>query len=155
MRRILACIALSLAMAFPAAGALPKAKERWIEVRTENFVLYSNAREALTRKIGLNLERLRRALSQLSDDLAVNSPLPTYIYVLKQGSFEDYVDRGRPFNATVGMFVSHRDGNYVAVNATTDVNPYGIIYHEYLHYYLHNNTTAAIPVWFDEGMAEL
>jgi Flp pilus assembly protein TadD len=148
-------VTLALAAAAPDAWALPKEKDRWIEVRTENFILFSNARETLTRGIGLNLERLRKALSQLSDDLQVNSPLATYIYVFKgHGSFNDYVDAGDTRNPTVGLFASHRDGNYVAINAARGVNPDEIIYHEYLHYYLSNNTTARIPVWFDEGLAE-
>ena len=154
MRRLLTCAGLALALALQHVEALPKEKDRWIEARTENFVLYSNARESLTRNIGLNLERLRRALGKLSGDLTVSSPLPTYIYVLRGGAFHDYVGRGGPYGSTVGMFVSHRDGNYVAVNAARDVDPYEVIFHEYLHYYLHNNTTAAIPVWFDEGVAE-
>ena len=98
MRRFLpslACIALTLAAAIPAATALPRPNEHWIEARTENFVLFSDAREGLTRSIGRNLERLRKALSLLSDDLEVNSPLPTYIYVFKgHGSFDRYVDTG-------------------------------------------------------------
>jgi Flp pilus assembly protein TadD len=155
MRRILLCVTLALAAAAPDAWALPKEKDRWIEVRTENFILFSNARETLTRGIGLNLERLRKALSLLSDDLRVNSPLSTHIYVFKgHGSFGKYVDTGDTLNPTVGLFASHRDGNYVAINAARGVNPSEIIYHEYLHYYLNNNTTAQIPVWFDEGLAE-
>jgi tetratricopeptide (TPR) repeat protein len=45
-------------------------------------------------------------------------------------------------------------GNYVAIEASPDLNPYEIVYHEYIHYYLDNNSPSPLPTWFNEGMAE-
>lgn len=133
----------------PASG-LPRPKEQWIEVRTENFTLYSDASPRLTRRVGLNLERLRAALSVLSA-MEVRSPLPSYIFVFRNTrSYERYVDH----EGTVGLFTTDHTGNYVAINADPGLNPFEIVYHEYIHYYLHNNSSSPLPTWFDEGMAE-
>jgi tetratricopeptide (TPR) repeat protein len=147
--RIYALLAAAAVVSTTLAGALPKAKEQWIEVRTANFTLYGDAPPKLTESVGLNLERLRRALTSISDK-EVRSPIPSYIYVFKNSrSYERYAGSG-----TAGLFTSDEIGNYVAIDADPLLNPFEIVYHEYIHYYLHNNSRSPIPTWFDEGMAE-
>ena len=85
-----------LATATP-ARALPR-KEPWIELRTANFTLYSNAPEKTVRRVGEDLERLRDALSQLLPSLMLNSPSPTYIFVFKDAeSFKPLEPRSDGF----------------------------------------------------------
>jgi tetratricopeptide (TPR) repeat protein len=145
---------LFLALGLPAL-ALPGPKEEWIAVRTPSFTLFSNAGEAKTRGIGTDLERLRDALSQLSPGLALNSPVPTYIFVFRDAaSFQPY-DRtynGRPLGSG-GYFLSQQFANYVAINGDQHGDERLIIYHEYLHYVMHNNY-ATLPLWLHEGLAE-
>src|SRR6185295_20102702 len=78
------------AIAVPTA-ALPR-KDEWLEVRSANFTLFSNAGESNTRRIAGDLERLRDALGQLAPGVALSSPTPTYIFVFKDaGSFRPYL----------------------------------------------------------------
>jgi len=141
--------ALAVVSATP-AGALPKPKERWIELRTANFTLYSDASPKLTRSVGLNLERLRRALTGISPDKEVRSPLPIRIYVFKNTrSYKRYVAENSSGGFAIGPI-----GNLIAIDADPDLDPYEIVYHEYIHYYLHNNSRSPLPTWFHEGMAE-
>jgi hypothetical protein len=150
LRRIQIVVLLVLLGPATVSADLLQPKERWIEVRTRNFTLYSDASERLVRQVGLNLERLRRALATLSS-MEVRSPLPSYIYVFKSSkSYRRYVDVA----GAVGLFTSHDMGNYVAIDASPDQSPYEIVYHEYIHYYLDNNTVSPLPTWFNEGMAE-
>ncbi|HEX9943613.1 MAG TPA: tetratricopeptide repeat protein [Thermoanaerobaculia bacterium] len=136
--------------------ALPrKEKENWIELRTANFTLFSNAGEAQARRIGADLERLRDALAQLSPGLVLNSPSPTYIFVFRNAaSFQPYLRtyNGQPLSSA-GYFLSRQLANYVAINGDRRGDEKGIIYHEYLHYVLHNNY-ASLPLWLHEGLAE-
>jgi tetratricopeptide (TPR) repeat protein len=145
---------LFLALGLPAL-ALPGPKEEWITVRTASFTLFSNAGETKTRGIGTDLERLRDALSQLSPQLTLSSPTPTYIFVFRDAaSFQPY-DRtynGRPLDSG-GYFLFRQFANYVAINANQHGDERGIIYHEYIHYVMHNNY-AVLPVWLHEGLAE-
>src|SRR4051794_2417839 len=96
-----AIVILFLALGLPAL-ALPGPKEEWITVRTASFTLFSNTGERKTREIGADLERLRDALSQLSPELALNSPVPTYIFVFRDtASFKPYqrTYNGQPLNS--------------------------------------------------------
>ncbi len=145
---------LFLALGLPAL-ALPGPKEEWITVRTASFTLFSNAGERKTREIGADLERLRDALSQLSPELALNSPVPTYIFVFQDAaSFKPYqrTYNGKPLNSE-GYFLSRQLANYVAINGDQHGDERLVIYHEYLHYVMHNHY-AALPLWLNEGLAE-
>jgi Flp pilus assembly protein TadD len=146
-------LAWTLVSAAPAL-AQPK-KEDWIELRTANFTLFSNAGEKAVRRIGADLERLRDALGQLTPGLTLNSPSPTYIFVFKSAAaFHPYqrTYQGKPLDSG-GFFLSRQLANYVAVNGDQRGDERAIIYHEYLHYVLRNNY-ASLPLWLHEGLAE-
>ncbi len=142
------------ALALP-AGALPAPKDSWIEVHTASFTLFSEAGERKTREIGEDLERLRDALSQLSTGLSQSSPTPTYIFVFRNASsFQPYqrTYNGKPLDSG-GYFLGRELGNYVAINGDQHGDERPLIYHEYIHYLVHNNY-AALPLWLHEGLAE-
>lgn len=137
------------------ARALPSPKDSWIEVHTASFTLFSEAGERKTREIGEDLERLRDALSQLAPGLRLSSPTPTYIFVFKNApSFRSYqrIYNGKPLDSG-GYFLTQQLANYVAINGDQHGDERGIIYHEYLHYLLHNNFET-LPLWLNEGLAE-
>jgi tetratricopeptide (TPR) repeat protein len=139
-------------------------KEDWIELRTANFTLFSDAGEKTVRRIGADLERLRDALAQLTPGLTLNSPTPTYIFVFKDAlAFKPYrqTHQGKPVDSG-GFFLSRQLGNYVAFYGgqrvlerygTSHGDERAIIYHEYLHNVLRNNY-ASLPLWLNEGLAE-
>ncbi|HSK81137.1 MAG TPA: tetratricopeptide repeat protein [Thermoanaerobaculia bacterium] len=145
-----------IAMLFAAgpAWSLPR-KEEWIELKTANFTLYSNAGRVNTERIGTNLERLRSALKLLTPDLSLSSPYPTSIFVFKNASsLEPYqrIYNGRPQKAG-GYFMSRSYGNYVAINGDPRGDEMANIHHEYLHYVIRNNYPS-LPLWLNEGLAE-
>jgi tetratricopeptide (TPR) repeat protein len=160
----LTAIGLLTAVTLLSAGApppLPVAAEGddWIRVDTAHLTLFSDASEDGTVEIGRQMELFRAVLARLGPHLSADSPLPTFVFVFKNElSFTPYMLRqkgrhaGMPANID-GFFVPHRDGNYIGVNATPDNSPWPVIYHEYFHFFLHNNFDD-IPLWFDEGMAE-
>jgi hypothetical protein len=70
---------------------LPKPNDRWIQVETANFTLFSNAPEKMTKKAGANLEQLRAVLATLFGGMRFSSPVPTYIFVFDDSkSFAPY-----------------------------------------------------------------
>jgi tetratricopeptide (TPR) repeat protein len=151
----LTLLAVALWAVAAPARALPSPKESWIEVHTASFTLFSAAGERETREIGEDLERLRDALSQLSPGLTLSSPSPTCIYVFRNAaSFQPYqrLYNGKPLDAG-GYFLGRELANYVAIDGDQHGDERPIIYHEYLHYLLHNNY-AALPIWLHEGLAE-
>ena len=148
-------LAVLLAIGAAPAAALPPKNDPWIQLRSPHFTLFSNASDRRARKIALDLERLRSALSQLNPDLKLGSPTPTWIYVFKDtGSFAPYrlFYQGRPRTGE-GYFVTHPYGNHAAINADPRRNATRLIYHEYLHEVLANNYPD-LPLWLNEGLAE-
>ena len=115
----LAAAAVLFVLAVGPSLALPKESDRWIKVETANFVLYGDAGASRVVEIGQNLERLREVLTKTTKGMSVHSPLPTYIYVFKNGrSFAPYKrdDAGGP-TRVAGYFVGASDSNYLAVDA--------------------------------------
>jgi hypothetical protein len=142
-RRLPAFLAVLTLLVFASTrvDALPPANEKWVRVRTENFVIVSNAKPKLARKIGIELERFRDALE--SD--ASSPPSRTTIVVFKnEESFAPYkLDRdGRPRNIA-GEFCAARFANYIGMNADAGQEPYATTYHEYTHYLMRNQIVRA------------
>jgi len=156
---LLAVLLMAAFLCEPARAAtpFPSSQDRWIQAETAHFTLFSNATEVQTRLIGANLERLRSALSEWFTQLELSSPVTTRIFVFRDAaSFKPYKKRTRFASSpsVVGFFIQHRDGNYLAIDASAGVTPNAVIYHEYLHYVLATNIPE-VPTWFNEGMAEL
>jgi Flp pilus assembly protein TadD len=139
-----------------AAGELPNDREDWIEVRSANFLLWSDAGERKARAVAADLEQVRSALAQLAPSLGLTAPCPTFIYVFKNRfAFARYPleFQGRRIEGTVGFFLGAPWANYMAIDADRGVDALHVVRHEYLHYLLHNNYRR-LPLWLDEGLAE-
>ncbi len=141
--------------AVSSATGLPGPKQRWIELRTPNFAFFSHVGESATRTIASDLEELHAVLGRFSS-LELASPVPTYIYVFRNDrDFSPYkpLHEGRPSSVS-GHFSPRHDGNYIAIDGNARRDATGIVYHEYVHYVVANNLPG-IPLWFEEGLAEL
>jgi tetratricopeptide (TPR) repeat protein len=129
---------------------LPDASDHWIRLQAPHFVIFSDAPTELTLDMARQIETFRAALLRLGTGLEARSPVPTVVFIFKD--HETY----RPYRLRsdiAGFFVKHRDGNSIAVNAGSPGDPWQVVFHEYLHFFLNNNFTD-IPLWLDEGMAE-
>ncbi|HET8946578.1 MAG TPA: tetratricopeptide repeat protein, partial [Candidatus Polarisedimenticolia bacterium] len=134
-----------------APDGLPAASDHWIRLQAPHFLIFSDATPERTTELARQIETFRAALLRLGSGLEANSPVPTVVFIFKD--HENY----RPYRLRsdiAGFFVKHRDGNSIAVNAgVTGGDPWQVVFHEYLHFFLNNNFTD-IPLWLDEGMAE-
>ena len=147
---------LLLALASGPAGArLPPTDDQWLEVRSENFFLISNATERKTRDVALGLERFRVVLQRLRPGTTFRAPVPTKIYVFKNDrSFKPYKRRRDAGPSSVGVFVATQYGNYIALNANPKQgDALSIIAHEYVHFFVRHNYPG-IPLALNEGLAE-
>ncbi len=134
---------------------LPLQKDRWIELESRNFTFFSNAGERTTRRVAADLEQLRAVIAEISD-LDDSGPVPIYVYVFKNDrAFTSFkmLYRGRPA-ATTGYFLHREHANYIAINGGAGGDASNIVYHEFVHYYSTTNLPD-LPVWFEEGLAEL
>ena len=61
------------------AFALPREWDTWLRAESDHFVLFSGASERSTRRIAVNLERLRDVLVELNPGMEIGSGRPLKI----------------------------------------------------------------------------
>jgi tetratricopeptide (TPR) repeat protein len=182
MRRWLGAAAAAALLALlsacaPGTTIQQVAQDTWIEARTPNFVVLTNAGEARARYLAQNLEDFRRlVIAATSLDIESN-PRPFHIVALSTtGQLRALIDTDQVF----GAFQQSYRGGLAVVNLTarapdgTDslevtYTPYGPLYrakqntrtvgmdgvfHEYVHYLLEIDAGRRYPLWFHEGYAE-
>jgi tetratricopeptide (TPR) repeat protein len=156
--RIVAVICTCAILASLAGGPLLGAKrDAWVEVRTPNFVIVSNAGEKQARKTALQFEQIH---TLYRDSLAVAqghpSPFITIFAVKDDKSLSellpDYWTKGHAHPS--GIFWTRMSQYYAAVNLDAQgANPYATMYHEYYHS-LTIPYFPGLPLWLSEGLAD-
>ncbi len=141
-----------------APGRAQKA-ELWIEVRSPNFVVVSNASEKQARSVAEQFELFRALVQRMLPKANIDLGKPLTILAakneksLKELLPEYWEQKGRVHPA--GMFVPGQEKLYVALRMDVYGDyPYQIIYHEFMHAILRRNFQN-IPLWMNEGFAEL
>lgn len=141
--------------------AVPSSAQRlvddgWLVVESRHFTLYTNATPERGYEIAESLERFRAVFAQLSPQIELKSPAPTKLLAFKDAeSYAPYKTvADRAGSRILGQFLSHVDGNYLTLDAGTElVDSFTVIYHEYVHYFVRHNFPG-VPLWFNEGLAE-
>lgn len=137
------------------ALALPRERDVWLRAESDHFVFFSGASERSTRRIAVNLERLRDVLVQLNPDLEIGSGRPLYIYVFEDNqALVPYklLYNGKPANIS-GFFLASQDATCMVMQADMGMDVERLLYHEFLHYVM-GASYKKLPVWLSEGMAE-
>lgn len=153
--RLLPILLVFVTLTASAAVPLPPEKDKWLNITAGEFHIYSNSGERETKEIATNLLRMREAIGKVTQ-LSVQSPLPTYVFIFRnERSFAPYRDAlfGRRNAMVSGGFLSSRVANFVVLNGDANVGIDRVVYHELTHYFV-RNTSAGLPLWLDEGLAE-
>ncbi|HXY00587.1 MAG TPA: DUF1570 domain-containing protein [Candidatus Limnocylindrales bacterium] len=138
--------------------AFPAGKDAWIEVRSPNFTVISNAGEKEARKIADQFEQFREMFHSSFKAMRVDLGKPLIIFAardenaLKQLLPSYWEAKGRVHPG--GIYAQGEDRHFVALR--TDIvgeNPYEVVYHEYTHAILNLNFRN-LPLWLSEGLAE-
>jgi hypothetical protein len=143
--RVLRWSAASAALVLAASSslAMPRSGTRWYSLDTAHGELTGSVPPLSLEQIGLDVERLRGALSLVTRHLELDSPVPTRLFV--------FTGTKAP---VAGIFVKTPVADYILVDAAAGLDPARIAYHELLHEVVANNYPTA-PLWFNEGLAEL
>lgn len=136
------------------------AKDEWTSVRSKNFYLIGNAPDKEIRRVATKLEQFREVFSRLFPNLKFSSAVPTTVIVFKNEKslkpFKPVDDTGKTAEWVAGYFQPSDDGNYIVLSTEGErQQTYQTIFHEYVHFLINNSFgRAAIPPWFNEGLAE-
>ncbi len=149
--------ALIVACVFIALASQPvSAKDKWINLRTKNFNIVSNADEGDTRELALKLEQFGYVFQQIFN-LRAAATVPVTVIVFKNnGAFKPFkpLYNGKPANLA-GYFQRGEDENVIVLNISgNELRPMALIFHEYTHL-LTSQIARPLPLWLNEGLAEL
>jgi tetratricopeptide (TPR) repeat protein len=162
----------SLFAAFAVLFSLPAKAIDWYVVETEHFIIYTKDSEEAAVQYGKDVERLDQALRIVSgvgmDTEAMSESSKVVVY-----RFGETRDMGRLLgNRFVGGFfrpdatgsvafvprretISREKGFADARYKGTALPPKGVMFHEYVHYFMYHHRDAPYPFWYSEGFAEV
>jgi predicted Zn-dependent protease len=149
----------ALAAAILASISSARAKEdKWVEARSKNFIVVTNADARQARNTAIQFEQIRE-LFQSSFIFAKDRPTPVITILaakdentLRSLLPEYWETKGHLHPA--GIFLNSQYQMQIAVQLSgLGDNPYEAIYHEYYHS-LTLPFFPALPLWISEGMAD-
>jgi Flp pilus assembly protein TadD len=132
-----------------------RADNEWVEVRSPNFSIITDAGEKRGREAALRFEQMRYIFGTLIRKNMVNIPVPLQIVAFRnKKGFRDFVPlwKGKPVNLA-GLYQGGEDRNFILLDLSVE-DPYSTVFHEYAHLLLNGNYPPT-QLWFDEGFAEL
>jgi tetratricopeptide (TPR) repeat protein len=145
------CILSLLALASADVSARELEDRKWIEVRTDDFRVYSTLSERKTIELVRNLDLLRLSMPVITNVSRTDSAVPTHIFALKSSKDFELFGLGRN---TVGQFISGLRNNTILLRSGSKIDETQVILHEYVHFLMRNHTGSVYPRWFGEGFAE-
>jgi Tfp pilus assembly protein PilF len=145
----------ALFLFFPKTGA---GKDTWVEVRSPNFTVISNAGEKEARNIADQFEQFRELFHTTFPKLRVDLGKPLIIFAVKNEDSLKLLLPGyweaKGHSHPAGVYAPGEDRHFVAVRTDAETeNPYQIVYHEYTHAIMDLNFRG-LPTWLGEGLAE-
>ena len=151
MTAVRVSLALLLLLWTVLGPATPAPAARWIEVQTQNFRFLSAQSEADTLQLAREFETFRGLILAVTNASTSAHERPVEVYLFKTvGDFSRY----RPSPTAGGYFDATQRGSLMALGPFDEDFMRQALYHEYIHFLVHNHTSIPYPVWYDEGLAE-
>jgi len=152
------CRAVSFfGMAFLFTCLCQAKQQEWVEVRSPNFIVVSNAGEKQARKAAIQFEQIRAAFRESLENAKKHpSPLITILAVKDESSMRELLPEywAKGHSHPTGFFAALLNQFYAAVELDAPgSNPYENFYHEYYHT-ISVPYVPDLPLWLAEGLAE-
>src|SRR5919108_2382522 len=158
MRAGLAALLLALCGPFFSPCLNAAHEDTWVEVRSPNFTVISNAGEKEARKIADQFEEIREVFQNAFPKMRVDLGKPVVIFAVKnEDSMKSLLPafwEAKGHMHPGGLYQPGEEKHFVVVRTNIEgPNPYEIVYHEYTHA-LMNINFRDLPLWLNEGIAE-
>ena len=154
----LLCYALLLGT-LPLARAA-RAEDRWTEVRSPHFRVFTNGSVADARRVATEFEQVRYVVHWRFPAFRLDADSPMSIVAVRDAdsaeALQPKIWKG-PGSRLAGYFFPSWERNYAMIRLDSwsrdERGARQVVYHEYVHSILHLNAHW-LPMWLDEGMAE-
>lgn len=144
-----------LAVIVSSFSAVFAGEPQWVEVRSPNFSVITDAGEKRGREVALCFEQMRSVFGTLMTRAKVNLPVPLQIVAFRHTKQMRQVAplwNGKP-TQVAGLFQPGEDRSFIMLDLSVE-NPYSVVFHEYAHQLMNGNLQTETDPWFEEGFAE-
>ena len=128
---------------------------QWVEVRSPNFSVITDAGDKKGRDVALHFEQMRSVFGTLMTKANVNLAVPLQIVAFRNTKEMRQVApifKGKP-TELAGLFQGGEDRSFIMLDMSVD-NPWSVVFHEYAHRLMDGNLAVRADPWFEEGFAE-
>jgi tetratricopeptide (TPR) repeat protein len=128
---------------------------QWVEVRSPNFSVITDAGEKRGREVAMRFEQMRAVFGALMTKANVSLPVPLQIVAFRNSKEIRQVApifKGKP-TEMAGLFQGGSDRSFIMLDMSVE-NPWVVVFHEYAHQLMNGNLQAQFDPWFEEGFAE-
>ena len=128
---------------------------QWVEVRSPNFSVITDAGDKRGRDVALHFEQMRSVFGALMTKANVNLSVPLQIVAFRSTKEIRQVApvfNGKP-TEMAGLFQGGEDRSFIMLDMSVD-NPWSVVFHEYAHQLMNGNLSVRTDPWFEEGFAE-
>ncbi len=127
--------------------------QQWMEYRSENVIVYSDRKPAQAHALILEFERFRQmAVSLLGVKPAPHDEIARIYSFANDAEFQKFV----PGEQVPGLYQDSTTGPRIVIGAETGVvGSDALLLHDYIHHLLRQKRADQMPLWYDEGWAEL
>jgi len=128
---------------------------QWVEVRSPNFSVITDAGDKRGRDVALHFEQMRSVFGTLMTKAHVNLSVPLQIVAFRSSKEMRQVApifNGKP-TELAGLFQGGEDRSFIMLDMSVD-NPWSVVFHEYAHQLMDGNLSIRTDPWFEEGFAE-
>lgn len=155
LRSALYCLlAIPLVITFCGAPTVFAGEPQWVEVRSTNFSVVTDAGEKRGREVAMRFEQMRGVFGALITRANVNLPIPLQIVAFRNTKELRRVAplfNGKP-TELAGLFEGDGDRSFIMLDMSVE-NPWVVVFHEYAHQLLNGTLPGGTDPWFEEGFA--
>lgn len=124
------------------------AADKWLRVKSENFEILSTAGDRRAKEVLTDFERVYNFFEQ-SVQRSIKPDVPMRIIHFRNE--KEYIPY-RPSEVAAAFYMPGPDADYVVMHGSGDSR---IAIHEFVHLLVKHSYKTALPVWLNEGVAEL
>jgi tetratricopeptide (TPR) repeat protein len=153
-RSALYCLLPFLLVVTICAPTVFAGEPQWVEVRSPNFSVVTDAGEKRGREVAMRFEQMRAVFGALITRANVNLPIPLQIVAFRNTKEMRQVAplfNGKP-TQLAGLFQGGSDRSFIMLDLSVE-NPWVVVFHEYAHQLMNGTLPGGTAPWFEEGFA--